>query len=319
MYYDRTICEALAKSLNEGGPLAWLSDFVQSPKGRAHHAHLQLRRAAGSRAQGSIQLYWGRTSPFEVQGRSRGMVRLNAHGTYRNLSPSLFNASMSLEALWGQREAIEAHLDRASALLHGKEARRNALIQGEAICHAGMTWRYSHNFQEGDPLLALDAEARIGFASRDAQRQADAALTEHLALNEDDAIPKKLDTIALSPTGDILLIEVKDEAGDIRRAVTQAAAHVARFRELLAGDLHQSLSRLLAQKRAIGLIPDLGPMLALVPQIIPWVAAPDRRADWAERWSAESADLRHKWRGLIGELRWVQLTEYGDVLEVRTP
>lgn len=319
MYYDRRVADELARALREGGPLRWLIDHIADPLGRAHHAHIALRRAAGERRLGSVQLYWGRTSPLEFQARRGERVRLKAHASYRALSPALFERAYSMDELGALTGALVWHLRRASSLLKGEESRRAALVEGEAVCHAGLMYRYGHGFQEGDQLLALDAEAKVGYPSRDAQRRADGALFSALGLGADEALPKKLDTLGLSPSGDILLIEVKDEAGDIRRAVTQAAAHVWRFSALKDAGLSEVLAGMLGQKRDAGLIPQQGPRLGGAPQIIPWVAAPDGRADWSERWSEESVDLRQKWSGLLDGLRWVRLTDRGDVIEIKTP
>ena len=319
MYYDRHIDDALADTLKQGGPLAWLKDHVASTEGERHHAHLQFRRAAGERSRGSIQLYWGRTSPLEFQARRGDLVRLRAHGTYREGSEHLFENAISHTTLRALEVELRAHLDRASDILHGPEKRRQALLKGEATCHAGLMRRYGHAFTPGDPLLALDAEARIGFDSRDAQRTTDDALTSQLGLDKAEALPKKLDTIGVSPEGDLLLVEVKDAHGDISRAVTQAAAHVARFTRLLQGGLATRVQRMLEQKRRVGLIPIGSPEVSRTPRVIPWVAAPDEHPDWAERWTRDTMDLRGRLSPLLPDLRWVRLTEHGDVLEVKIP
>ena len=319
MYYDRHIVPELADTLKEGAALAWLVQHVHSAKGRSRHAHIQFRRAPGDRRWGSVQLYWGRTSPLELQWRRGAKLRCVAHATYRQASPELFQESFPLEALEEKEAALRHHLDKAALILEEPECRRQALLKGEATSHAGMMWRYGHAYKASDPMLALDAEARVGFESRTKQREADAELRQRLELYSGEALPKKLDTIALSSDGHILLIEVKDREGDIRRALTQVVAHVARFEALLAHQLREVLHRMRRQKVMAGLIPSDAPELLMEPSIRPWVAAPTSTPDWAEAWSEQTQDLREKWSSRLGGLRWVRLTERGDVLEVRQP
>lgn len=319
MYYDRHIDDALADTLKPGGALAWLRGHVDSPEGQRHHAHLQFRRAKGGRERGSIQLYWGRTSPLEFQSRRDGRVRLQAHRTYHDAHPELFSSAMTLDTLEALEPALRDHLSAASAILLGPEARRQAFLKGEATCHAGMMRRYGHGWRTEDPLVALDAEARVGFDSRDAQKRDDEALTRQLGLRGDEALPKKLDTIGVSPEGDLVLVEVKDAKGDISRAVTQAAAHVARFSRLLEGGLRARAQRMLDQKRRVGLLPSGCPDVSSTARVIPWVAAPDTDPDWATRWSRDTLALRARLGALVEDLRWVRLTEHGDVLEVTIP
>lgn len=319
MYYDRHIDDALADTLRGGGPLAWLMAHVESPDGERHRAHLQFRRARGDRRRGSIQLYWGRTSPLEFQSRRGDRVRLQAHSTYRDGSADLFSEVISLTELGALEPQLRAHLRRASAILLGPDARRRAFLKGEATCHAGLMRRYGRRWLPGDPLLALDAEARVGFDSRDAQRRDDEALTRQLSLRDGEALPKKLDAVGVSPEGDLVLVEVKGAKGDISRAVTQAAAHVARFTRLLEGGLATRAQRMLQQKRRVGLVPPHCPNVAPTPRVIPWVAAPDDDPDWAARWTHDTQALRIRLAPLLMNLRWVRLTEHGDVLEVTLP
>jgi hypothetical protein len=319
VYYDRHIDDALADTLRGGGPLAWLMDHVESPDGKRHHAHLQFRCARGDRGRGSIQLYWGRTSPLEFQSRRGDRVRLQAHSTYRDGSPDLFSQAIPLTELGALEPQLRAHLRRASAVLLGPDARRQAFLKGEATCHAGLMRRYGHTWLTGDPLLALDAEVRVGFDSRDAQRRDDEALARQLALKDGEALPKKLDAVGVSPEGDLVLVEVKDAKGDISRAVTQAAAHVARFNRLLEGGLATRAQRMLEQKRRVGLVPPGCPDVSATPRVIPWVAAPDADPNWARRWTRDTQALRTRLTPLLMNLRWVRLTEHGDVLEVTLP
>ena len=314
MYYDRRIDDELAETLKPGGPLAWLMDHVGSVEGREHHAHLQLRRArSGGRARGSVQLYWGRTSPIEVQLRRGARVRLAANRTYRQGSAGLFERSIPIADLASLRPKLEAHLGRSSRLLRGTSTRRLDFLKGEATCHAGLMWRYGHRWRSGDALVAVDSEARVGYESRSAQTEADGALRSELGLASREALPKKLDAVGVSPTGDLLLVEVKDAEGSIARAAKQVAAHVERFTRLMGdGDLRDTVQAMLEQRREAGLIP-AGPDLAKEPQIVPWIAAPDGDPTWPGSWVSVIEQLQKPVRNRLAGLRLVLLSRGGEI------
>lgn len=317
MYYDRRVDDALAETLKPGGPLAWLMDHVCSAEGRAHHAHLQLRRAeSGGRRHGSVQLYWGRTSPLEIQLRRNEHVRLSANRTYRNQSGRLFDHAIAIADLDALKPQLSAHLDRAARVLSGPDKRRQAFQKGEATCHAGLMWRYGHRWRPGDPLVAVDSEARVGFESRDAQTDADTVLRGRLGLARGEALPKKLDTLGITSSGDLVLVEVKDAQGSIERAVKQVAAHVERFSRLLDREgLRDVVQRMLDQKREAGLIPAGGPSLAPEPRIVPWIAAPDEDATWPAAWVRAIDRYRRPLSPYLNGLRLVRLSVDGSILQ----
>lgn len=58
MYYDRDMDEELAPTIQPGGALAWLMEYVRSGEGAVRYAHVQFRRNRRDRRFGSIQLYW---------------------------------------------------------------------------------------------------------------------------------------------------------------------------------------------------------------------------------------------------------------------
>lgn len=105
VYYDRHIDNELADCLNQGGPLSWMVKHVQT-----RHAHLQFRRArSGIRQRGSVELYWGRTSPLEVQSRRGGRVRLNADKAYRAQSEFLFSDTILISKLGSLENKFRGH------------------------------------------------------------------------------------------------------------------------------------------------------------------------------------------------------------------
>lgn len=117
MYYDRRIDDALISIIRPGGALSWLIGHVRSEQGRRRHAHLQFRRDPKDRPRGSIQLYWGRTSPFELRLRRGGRVRLTADPAYRDASKALFSHAIPLERLGALEGELRSHLDSVWELL----------------------------------------------------------------------------------------------------------------------------------------------------------------------------------------------------------
>ena len=318
MYYDRSIDAELVTALAPGGSLAWLMAHVRSDTGRRHHAHLEFRKTrSGDRQRGSVQLYWGRTSPLEIQSRRGSCVRLKADKDYRTGSEPLFSESLSLSRLGQFEDDLRAHLHRVKAFLAQPNPRRRAFVTGEATCHAGLLRRYGHGWRPGDPLVAVDAEVRIGFANRPAQKDANARLRAHLRLSSSEALPNKLDALGVLHTGDIVLVEVKDVAGSIERAVIQLAAHMARFSELMAKDpLRDSVQRLLDQKRNAAVVPQGGPDLRKTARLVPWLAAPDGSADWPAGWRKAIRNCdKNLSPSFLSDLTLVRLDKHGSIRE----
>ena len=118
-------------------------DHVRSPEGRSRHAHLQFRRDRRNRPRGSIQLYWGRTSPLEFRLRRDGGIRLHADKTYREGNEKLFAEPVPVARLRMLEEELHVHLRRARHVL--SDPRRQAFLKHEAICHAGLMWHHGHD------------------------------------------------------------------------------------------------------------------------------------------------------------------------------
>ena len=319
MYYDRSIDTELAAALAPGGPLAWLMEHVRSDTGRRCHAHLEFRKTrSGARQRGSVQLYWGRTSPLEIQSRRNNCARLNVYKDYRTGGKSLFSEPLPLSHLGQRGGEVHDYLHWAEAFL-AANPRRRAFLTGEAICHAGLMRRYGHEWRPDDPLVAVDSEVRIGFANSPTQKNADAALRNHLRLSPSERLPKKLDALGVLHTGDIVLVEAKDATGSIARAAIQLAAHMARFSDLMAtGQLHDSVQALFDQKQAVGVIPQGGPHLLETARLVPWLAAPDDSADWPAGWREA---IHHCAKNLppsfLSDLTLVRLSEDGCILRVQ--
>lgn len=285
-YYDRQIHPDLLALAKPGSPLAWLVEWVLAEP----TARIDFRRQDNGARDGALKLYLGRTSPLELIWTRQGQIKLTAHDKYKAVSPGIFasHTPAELQALQG---ALRAHLEAC------KVRAGVSFTEGEAVAHNGLMRRYGLRYEVGDPLLAVDSEAVIGFRSDPARGLASgsAARAAHQAaarvavgLPKGQQQPKKLDTIGVLPNGDIALVEVKDKGGDLVRAAWQVAVHAYNFSTLMAQEdrgLVEVIEGMIAQKVALGLIPPVKhPRVA--PKLIPIIAAPDDDPAWASRWVA---------------------------------
>lgn len=320
MYYDRHIDSELANALMPGGPLTWLMEHVRSSEGRTRHAHLEFRRNRDDRPRGSIQLYWGRTSPLEIWLRRDGKVGLKADESYRKGSKDLLNKPVPISQLHGLEDQLRDHLRRAAERLAEPEPRRQAFISGEAIFHAGLLRRYGHGWQSADPILLLDSEAQIGFSNVCERTTSNAELRRQFGLSRSASLPTKLDAIGVLPSGDLALIEVKDEGGDIKDAVRQIAVHMARFSRLRTeATLEEALRVMLKQKRATGVLPKGSAAIREGPRLVPWIAAPNEAPDWPSAWERAVSSQGAKFKPFLAELTLVRLDHRGHILKMKAP
>lgn len=302
IYYDRRIAPELLSLIQPGGALAWLVEYVRKDAS----SRLDFRRDEGNR-RGALQFYLGRTSPLEVQLGTRG-VRFSAHAEYVKVTPSLFAAVVPFADLESQEPTLRAHLGACAS------SASCSFTDGEAAAHNGMMRRYALDHRAGDPFLAGDSEVRLGFrasaehATGTARRTAhEQQLREVLQLPTGADLPRKLDAIGVLPGGEIALVEVKDEHGDIGRAAWQAVAHVHTFTALMAQpdyDLLAVLNGMIDQKATCGLLPAGTTVRAMKRDLVPVVAAPDSRPDWRTVWMDQAGPVLDRRAGLAGCRFW---------------
>lgn len=318
MYYDRRIKEVLARTLQPGGALTWLLDHVCSEEGGNRHAHIQFRRDRSTRRLGSIQLYWGRTSPLEFKLCRNSHVRMNAASTYTAESTHLFSKTVPIDQLEQIEDELRLHLMRVGNLLDCSPKRRQAFITREAVCHAGLMRRYGHCWSTGDPMVVIDSEARIGYSSRDRRNAADSEIREQLQLDQSEKIPTKLDALGVLPGGELALVEVKDKQGSIDRAIIQAAAHRARYSRLLAiSNVRAKIQAMIDQKIATGLIPHGCPRLNDTPRIVPCIAAPADPSDWPSNWRCAIENSSRETKAQLSDVLLIRLDRAGAIFDVR--
>ena len=330
MYYDRRLEDHVCDLLATGEPLDWLVGFVKSNENH----RLDFRRADGGRHHGSLQLYVGRTSPLEVIGtRAPDKFKLTANARYRKCSPKLFSAPPNVVVSRAQLRQLEKDLrDHIQKVTNPKTSAHQATLKsftkGEAVSHMGMMRSYGLFHSVADPLIAVDSEIEIGF--RKDKNGPYKNGTEHKNQDKLDlkkAIPslkrnhKKLDTLAVLPDGDVALVEVKDEGGDILCALQQAAVHMHRFQALMRTpgfSLHTIVEGIIDQKVRAGLLPPhaIG-VLSEAPTLIPVVAAPDKsNRGWVNKWLTPEAKLFIAHTPLLKNLRFWRLSPKGDLLDV---
>lgn len=205
-----------------------------------------------------------------------------------------------------------------SAILALADPRRAAFIEKEAIVHAGFMHRNGRGHRPGDPLVALDTEIVLGFSSALAREVFHAKLRKTIAIPASEALPKKLDTIGITDTGAVALVEIKDKAGDLARAVTQAAVHVYRFRRLLelrSSNLVEVLDGHRQQKVQVGLLPAIASATTIHGEFLPVIAAPDDRPNWATIWRAQTASVLAANAEHLAGLEFWRLSDTGEILE----
>ena len=222
------------------------------------------------------------------------------------------------QSLGPSKVTCVAHLRRVDEVLASSNHRRNALTHGEAISHAGFIRHYGHCWRQDDPILAIESEVQFGFANQKERNAADAELRCRLGLPASEMLPRKPDALGVLATGDLVVVEVKDEGGSIDRAVVQVAAHMVRFSQLMStGQLCHSVQSMLGQKRAVGVIPADCPLVRNNPLIQPWIAAPDRSDDWFENWSGAIDGCDDKLLLFLSGLKLVQLSPGGHILDIK--
>ncbi|MYA60692.1 MAG: hypothetical protein F4X40_09115 [Chloroflexi bacterium] len=319
MYFDRRIDDELAQAIGASGPLSWLMDHVYSKVGSTCRSHVQFRRDRGERRYGSIQLYWGRTSPLEFKLRRGRRVLLSADTSYKAASGQLFAKPVEIDRLGAQEDGLRAHLARIQKLLAESPNRRQSFVKHEAVCHAGLMRRYGHFWRLGDPLVLIDSEAQIGYGGLGRRDADDAEIRKQFRLGDLETMPRKLDALGVLPTGDLALVEVKDVKGSIDRAIVQAAVHLVRFSRLMAhGALRGTLQAMIDQKTAAGVIPRGCPRLGATPRIVPCIAAPVVPAGWPANWNQAIGKCSPELRRLLSDLWLIRLDSDGRILDVRS-
>jgi hypothetical protein len=317
MYYDRTIPDELLNLVKLDGSLHWVVDLVNSPWGVERNAHIQFRRDAKNQPLGSVHVYLGRTAILKIEGRAKGRVGFHAADSYQEIYASLqrwplFRGTFSAAELAGLKDELNGYLCDV-----GAQARQE-FVGGEGASHGGLMRRYGSGYQPGDPLLAVDSEVRCGFDSIKERTDSRSLLAAELGVGSPKGLPTKLDTIGVLRDGSIGVIEVKDQKGDMRRAIVQAAAHVGTLGKTERKYLVNGLHGLMAQKVASGLLPQSIEIQADA-ELVPIIAAPDTREKWFEIWRDATVSVRKKHAAQLAGLRFWLLSESGELVEEMIP
>jgi len=312
LYYDRQLPLELATLLLPGQPLAWLVEYVRADS----RLRIEFRRADQKRRWGSIQIYQGRTSPLEVLGQATASVKISADEDYRKHRPDLFVGALD-------PSHIELELRRHLALCTA--AARAQFTEGEGAIHNALLRRYGLLYRDDDPLVAVDSEVRIGFRKDDRFRTGSEHRDAHLRhLKRDLGVTAerghtKLDGLGILSSGELALVEVKDEHGDIGTAARQLAAHLYTFGVLLkqSGDAAEAINGLVAQKVRCGLIPTTKPLPRLThSELVAAIAAPEPpSSDWVQRWRAGIGHHLKMVPGVSFRVELWRLSTSGEIAE----
>lgn len=316
IYFDRRLPGPLLDLLKRDGPASWLVPLVRSGLDADVRPHIQFRRNQGKRSYGSIQVYFGRTSPLEILGISKNRIAFRGDKGYIALSRELFEMNVSPDELLTLRPRIEAHLQASCQRVLRTSL---AFVRGEAICHAGMLRRYGQDFVAGDQFVAVDSEVRAGFDSASQQHKFEEQERSALGFRSGD-FPRKLDAAVVLASGDLGVVELKAKGEGLRRAALQAAVHVGVFSELRSQRgspyLVNVINSMLEQKASVGL---LGhgrfPSLSDGFKIVPIVAVPEQREDWTDLWRKELASVLQTTGSRLAGLRLWQLAQDGILIQ----
>lgn len=313
IYFDRRLPRAMLELLGLEGPASWLVPLIRSGLDPSARPHVQFRRNQGNRTHGSIQVYFGRTSPLELRGVARNRLGFFGDEDYVALSPELFKMTVTGEELPALRPLIEDQLRRACGMVN------QTFVRGEATCHAGMLRRYGLEFMAGDPFVVVDSEVRAGFDSMIEQATFEQQQRSLLDFSSGD-FPRKLDAAVVLASGELGIVELKAAGEDLRRAALQAAVHVGVFRELKAqrssSYLGEVVNGLLEQKACVGLLGDgQFPRLVDDAPVVPIIAVPDDRDGWADSWRKEVSPVVKTAGPSLAGLRLWRLSPEGQLAE----
>ena len=309
-YYDRTLPEPLFRHVRPGGGLDWLPGWLRSPKAIERRARVELRRNDDDHKHGALMIYMGRSRPLVVIGGALGEVRIDAADAYKHQRPGIFGPRAA-SAVPGLKTELQTYLNECRV--------GDDFLEGEGAVQGAFARRYTLDHVAGEPLI-VDTEVRLGFVKSGgltgtAHRNAlhDRLRREHPTFVGTKSTPTKLDAAAILPSGDLGVIELKKEKGDLAEAVRQVAAHVFAF-PILGATLIGGVDKLVDQKVESGFLPaGRAPLQRSRP--IPIIAAPDSDPRWADRWRRETEHLRNALAPLLGDLRFWRLSDNGVIAE----
>lgn len=302
MDYDRTLGSAFVAALQTNPCLVRLVSLSRSPWGEEVLAHVEFRRGS------SLQVYVGRTALLTVEATARGRFKLSAHPKYASLASDLLGQSYGDAELGAMADELEGYLRKAAA------AASRSFTAGEGGVHAGFVRRYGQGFVTADPFLSVDKEIRVGFSNRDETRAFERELQARFGRAH-----RKLDSLGVLDDGNIGVVELKAENESLEVAAVQAATHVFTLNHLLEDGLRETLDALITQKVAVGLLPEHARRVASEAELVPVIAAPDSRADWAVAWKNGVDPVVATHPQLLRGLRMWRLSPGGDVVEARGP
>lgn len=312
LYYDRRLPPDLLALVLPGGPLAWLVAYVRSHD----NSRIEFRANRNGPGESCLQLYSGRGSLAKICWRAGGKVAVLADDAYHRLTTGVFGSAHDPSGLESMLRSYLAECadSMGSAFSAGEGAIQNALMR-----------RYGLFYRMGDPFLAVDSEVRVGFDGDGTYAKGTehrSAFTRELQEQLGDPSQRgrnKLDTLGILPTGELAVIEIKDQKGDIRRAAQQLAANLYTLGTLRKQDppaFTTAIHGLIDQKIACRLIPASLPIPRLTsPEMVAIIAAPDEDPHWKSTWQRQVGDVLKNVPGVKYRVRFWRLSPTGEVAD----
>jgi len=276
VYYHRILRDDFARLFMEGGELRWMVDYVREYE----DLDFQVRR----NAQGQwVSIYRGGNVITNIlRTRTAGQVTLDAHQTYKDISPDLAGtrpaSTVKVDPMERIRQSLEDQDKKDSS--HGNNK--------EGFYQNHLSRRYGVCGEADSEFVIVDREAVVGH-SDEMERQAVLGTIQQeylelkrklLAYGKDGRYGRaaetdgnEVDFIAVDRQGNILLIELKRGSAD-ESEIFFLPFQIGVYYEIwsspgLQQELCNSIPAMIRQKQAMGLLPNKWEVPELSGRIIP--------------------------------------------------
>lgn len=255
MYYDRVIRDETVSLINKNGPFCWLIDYVKN------RADLDFQTGSNKSCTW-ISVYRGTGCIFKLMGKKRGGYSITAHKKYKSLNPYFFTnqSPSSLSTLISQIPSI-------NSLSRYYDNKKEGYYQNLISRRYGLLGKNDDNF------IIVDKEFVFGYKDKKSKQSFLESLKDkYKQLQKEFSLkkgfPSKLgemslgnefDFIALSKSGDIILIELKDHSDT--QKIYLSPFQVGMYSDICneyinfhGTKLYDTLIQIAKQKQEIGLL-----------------------------------------------------------------
>lgn len=260
MYYNRILSNLFSSLLERKGEYRWLFDFV---KGRKDLGFLLGK----TNNKEWISIYRGLSRVLMIiKTRREDIVKIEGAEAYKRVLPNLFGKKEVSDNFNKDIKALLCDIKDSPRFNKHYNNRKEGYYQNELSRKFGIYGKASDNF------IIIDKEAVIGY--KDINEKNEIYGTIHKKYKEllkkiskfnpkrfgskleTKSIGNKVDFIALDKNGDLLLIECKHGTNTpgIYLSPLQIGMYFELFNKLPRKDLEDSIYKMIAQKKEIGLI-----------------------------------------------------------------